>query len=291
MEKEIDALFKLPLAEFTPARNALAARLKKAGEQAMAEEVKALPKPSVPAWVVNQLYWQHREAFDRLIEAGDEYRRAQAKQKTHDPAAMREHLEARRNAQAALAQIAGTVLHDAGSSGTQGMLRRVTSTLEALAAYGSLPDAPRAGRLTAEIAPPGFDLLAGLLPSSGPTRRETKTHERAAKPVNFKDAREEERRRLAAAAKDDVREGERALRAARAQAERTAATLETAAKRAQETARRRIAIEKQLAKAVAEADAAREREREAETNAQKAAQEAESAERLLELARRRLDEL
>jgi len=55
VEDEIDALFKLPLGEFTPARNALAARLKKAGEQAEADAVKALPKPSVAAWVVNQL--------------------------------------------------------------------------------------------------------------------------------------------------------------------------------------------------------------------------------------------
>ena len=300
MEDEIDALFKLPLGEFTPARNALAARLKKAGQQAQADAAKALPKPSVAAWVVNQLFWRHREEFDRLIEAGDRFRQAQSKRQTHNSAGMRELLEARRDAQAELVRIATAVLQEAGSSGARDMLRRVTGTLEALATYGSLPDAPRAGRLTAEVEPPGFDVLAGLLPPSGGKRREVETHakatrsrrdEHAPKSVPRKDAREEERRRLAAAAKSAVREGERALRAARTQAERSAAALEAAAKRAKQTDRQRVATEKQLAKVVTEARGAREREREAEANAQQAALEVESAERLLELARRKLDEL
>ena len=172
MEDEVDALFKLPLGEFTPARNALAARLKKAGQQAMADAAKAVPKPSVAAWVVNQLYWRHREPFDRLIEAGDRFRQAQSAQQTRNSAGVREHLEARREAQAALVRIAADVLRDGGYGGTRDMLRRVTSTLEALSTYGSLPDAPRAGRLTAELEPPGFDMVAVLLPLSGETRRE-----------------------------------------------------------------------------------------------------------------------
>jgi len=291
MDDEIDALFKLPIGEFTPARNVLAARFRKAGQQAQADAAKALPKPSVAAWIVNQLYWRHREPFDRLIEAGDRFRKSPGK---------REYLEARRNAQAALVPMATAVLHDAGYSDTRIMLRRVATTLEALSAYGSIPDAPRAGRLTAELALPGFEVLAGMMSPSGATRREVKAPpantrslgtKPAQKPAHRKDAREEERRRLAAAAKADVREGERALRAARAQAERTAAAFETAAKRAKESERRRVAAEKQLAKVVTEADAARERAREAEATAKKAALEAESSERLLEQARRKLEQL
>ena len=308
MEDEVDALFKLPLGEFTPARNALAARLKKAGQQAMADAAKAVPKPSVAAWVVNQLYWRHRGPFDRLIEAGDRFRQVQSAQQTRNSAGVREHLEARREAQAALVRIAADVLRDGGYSGTRDMLRRVTSTLEALSTYGSLPDAPRAGRLTAELEPPGFDMVAVLLPLSGETRRQAaETPPAATRPLGAEHAPnpasaqgpldaaarrgEEERRRLAAAAKAAVREAERALRAARMQAERTAATREAAATRAKESERRRAEIEKQLAKVVTEADAARERVREAEANAQQAAQAAEGAERALELARGRLEQL
>jgi hypothetical protein len=39
--------------------------------------VKALVKPSITACAVNQLYWKHREAFDRLIATGERLRRAQ----------------------------------------------------------------------------------------------------------------------------------------------------------------------------------------------------------------------
>src|ERR1051325_10512067 len=70
LDDEIDDLFRLPLAEFTGARNALAARLKKEGRSNDAERVKLLGKPSVSAWTVNQLYWNHREAFDKLIATG-----------------------------------------------------------------------------------------------------------------------------------------------------------------------------------------------------------------------------
>jgi len=308
LQDELDALFKLPLGEFTPARNALAARLKKTGQQAAAEEAKALPKPSVAAWVVNQLYWRQREPFDRLIDAGDRFRQAQAAQRTGNSAEVRDRLEARREAQAALVRIAADVLRDGGYGDTRDMLRRVTSTLEALATYGSLPDGPRAGRLTAEVAPPGFDMVAALLPLGGETRsaaagtapaaKRPRGAERAPKPVRGKHALEaaarrgeEERRRLLAAAKAAVREVERALRAARTHADRAAAAVETAATRAQDAERRRAEIEKQLAKVVTETDAARERAREAEANAREAAQTAESADRTLELARRRLEQL
>jgi len=308
MQDEVDALFKLPLGEFTPARNALAARLKKAGQPAMADAAKAVPKPSVAAWVVNQLYWRHRGPFDRLIEAGDRFRQAQSAQQTRNSAGVREHLEARREAQAALVRIAADVLRDGGYGGTRDMLRRVTSTLEALSTYGSLPDAPRAGRLSAELEPPGFDMVAVLLPLRGETHREAaKTPpaatrpfgaEQAPKPARGKDAldaaarrREEERRRLGVAAKSAVREAERALRAARMRAERTAATRDTAATRAKHSERRRAKMEKELAKVVTTAHAARERVREAEANAQLAAQAMEGAERALELARRRLQQL
>src|SRR5262245_1771567 len=61
---DVDALYKLPLAEFTAARNALA---KRAG--ADGANIKALEKPTAPAWAVNQLYWRRRKTFDRLIAA------------------------------------------------------------------------------------------------------------------------------------------------------------------------------------------------------------------------------
>src|SRR5436190_17859591 len=117
---DVDALFKLPLEEFTAARNVLAARLKKEGHPAEASEAKALVKPSVSAWAVNQIYWRHRGLFDRLIDAGDRLRRTQA-QLTSDSA--RESANTRRETLAALTSIAEGLLRGGNYNATRDMLR------------------------------------------------------------------------------------------------------------------------------------------------------------------------
>src|SRR6266508_5976217 len=76
LEDELDALFKLPLPEFIAGRKTLAAQVKKSGRRDDADYVKALVKPSITAWAVNQLYWQYRDAFDRLIATGQRFRQA-----------------------------------------------------------------------------------------------------------------------------------------------------------------------------------------------------------------------
>ncbi|MDX6566513.1 MAG: hypothetical protein QOE10_2175, partial [Gaiellales bacterium] len=45
LEHELDALYALPLEEFTKARNDLVSRLKKAHQDEVAAEVRALKKP------------------------------------------------------------------------------------------------------------------------------------------------------------------------------------------------------------------------------------------------------
>src|SRR5438874_10295988 len=75
LDDDIDALFKLPLTEFVGARKALAAGLKQKGLVSEAEGVKALAKPSISPWTVNQLYWRHREAFDELIATSQRFRK------------------------------------------------------------------------------------------------------------------------------------------------------------------------------------------------------------------------
>src|SRR4030095_8701644 len=77
LEADLDALFSLPLAEFTAARNTLAGQWKQGGRRSEADLVKALVKPSVTAWAVNQLYFKHREEFDRLIATGELFRQTQ----------------------------------------------------------------------------------------------------------------------------------------------------------------------------------------------------------------------
>src|SRR5215813_1186331 len=167
----IDALFRLPLAEFIGARKDLAARLKKTGYTDEAEQVKVLAKPSISAWTVNQLYWIHRDEFDELISTGQRFRKAQASGKMVN---MREALDARREALAQLSDLATEILTDAGHNPSLDVLRRITTTLEALSSLTSFSDETAPGRLTQDIDPPGFDSFGAFTPSAVTTSRAPK---------------------------------------------------------------------------------------------------------------------
>src|SRR5262249_48944430 len=97
LNDDIDGLFRLPLTEFIGARKTLAARLKNEGRADEADRVKALTKPSISVWAVNQLYWCHRDEFERLIGAGQRFRRAHTT-RTAKPVELNEALDARRDA-------------------------------------------------------------------------------------------------------------------------------------------------------------------------------------------------
>ena len=73
LEAAIDSLYKRPLSEFTSSRNALAKTL----GPSEAERVKRLAKPALVPWVVNQVFWQARSIYERLLTSGAALRRAQ----------------------------------------------------------------------------------------------------------------------------------------------------------------------------------------------------------------------
>jgi hypothetical protein len=300
---DVDGLFQLPLDAFTAARNALAAQLKKSGHGEDAERVKGLPKPSIPAWAINQLYWKHRKAFDRLIAAGEKFRQAQAAQLAGKKADLRETLDARRDALNDLAKQAGSVLKHAGHNPGPDTMRRVMTTLEALATYGAHPEAPPAGRLTDDVDPPGFEAVAALIPQPGrggrgsepprvltfqqrePKKKTKLTPEEQAK------QREEEHKAQVAAAKAVLQEAERSLRTAKAAAERAEAALKRAAARAKEAEKAKAELETRWEKLVADADETKQEARRVASEAEDAAQDVEDAERALEKAKKELDAL
>lgn len=170
LEDDLEALFRLPLAEFTGARNTLAAQLKKAGRGDEVNLVKALVKPSISAWAVNQLYWNHREVFDRLLASGEQFHKAQTSRLGGKLADMRGAIDARREALTQLSDLATSLLQDAGHNPSLDIIRRITSTLEGMSAYASRSDGPRPGRLTHDVDPPGFEALASFTPGAGMTK-------------------------------------------------------------------------------------------------------------------------
>jgi ABC-type transporter Mla subunit MlaD len=149
-------------------------------------------------------------------------------------------------------------------------------------------DRPPAASLTT-WSPRGFE--AALLPIGGQIalhlRSSVDTTKPVRKPIDAA-ARQREEQRLASGA---VREAERALSAARKEAERAAAKLAGVVARAKDRDKQRAEIEKRLARVAREADAAREQVRSAQADALEATQAADSAERVVGLARRRLEQL
>lgn len=164
LNDEVDELYQLPLAEFTGARNELAARLKQSGQANDASLVKALQKPPVSAWAVNQLYWNHRDEFDALLAAGKRVHKASLSGKA---AELRGSLDARREALSHLEDLATSLLIEAGHNPSLDTLRRINTTLEALSAQAPSADGPTLGRLSQDVDPPGFESLASFMGGGG----------------------------------------------------------------------------------------------------------------------------
>jgi len=145
-------LFQLPLAEFTAARNELA---RTAGPEAAT--IRALQKPSVPAWAVNQLYWRERKRFDTLVRASERLRAAHTKtiggQKVDLAALELQHQAAVKNAAEA---IRGILAHS-GDPATPATMAAVIDTLQALPGGGT------PGHLSRPLAPLGFGALGALM--------------------------------------------------------------------------------------------------------------------------------
>lgn len=305
LEDDVDALYRLPLAEFTAARNALAGRLKQSGQGNEAEFVKTLVKPSISAWAVNQLYWKHRDAFDRLIATGERFRQAQTSRLANKVADMRGALDARRDALSHLSDLATASLREASHNPTFETTRRITTTLEAMSAYSSLSDGPRPGRLTDDVDPPGFESLASWVPAAG-TKRTTEPapvkssprSDRAATSTMSKAERAAEVRQLEAtrqakiaAAKASVQEARRLLNEARTRAKSLEAAQREAQAESKEAEKERREAEEHLRRARKSSEDAAQRARSIKAELEETSKEVKDAERTVEKASKELESL
>lgn len=312
LEDDVNALFKLPLAEFTGARNNLAARLKREGRANDSNLVKGLAKPSISAWAVNQLHWKHREAFDRLLATSQRFRHSQTAHTAGRIADLRGSLDARGEALSHLSDLATVLLREAGHNPTPDTIHRIITTLEALSAHATLSDGPTPGRLTQDVDPPGFESLASLIPGTDTTKRNEelmritasqKSGSAAAKTRQATPAGnvqkvlqgEETRRAKITAAKVSLQEARRSLTEAQRRAQRSEAAQKKAhaeAKKADAEARQaenhlREAEQRFNKAGAASRDAAHRAER-ISAEAKEAAQGVEDAERNIEKASKEL---
>ena len=161
---DVDALFALPLDDFTGARNALARRLKQDGDTDASERVRTLAKPSVAAWAVNQVARREPEAVRSLLNVAARLRSAQERSLQGERVAdeLRTAQAEERDVIRNIAQRAGDVLRDAGRPASAATLERVSSLVRAAAVADPARTALREGRLVGNEELSGFDAFAGL---------------------------------------------------------------------------------------------------------------------------------
>jgi hypothetical protein len=175
------------------------------GEREAADHLKRARKPTVTAWVANQLARSERMNVRALLTAGEQLRAAQAElMRGGKPDELRRAEESERRALSALLD-AGRELTDGDAT-----VRKLESTLRAAAIDSDARSLLERGRLTKELAPSGFG-LAGM--PSPPKRRATS---KAAKP----DPAAERRKRDVAKARAALQEAQRRSRTAEQEAEK-----------------------------------------------------------------------
>lgn len=222
---ELDRLYGLPLAEFTPARNALARRLRADSRPEKAAEVAALRKPVLAAWVVNRLARERRDDVRALIDAAAAVREGTSEGEERFRAVNDDLLRAARG-----------LLEREGGRATDAVVRDIASTLRAAAATD--PDLLTSGRLTTPLEPTGFEAMAGASPRKVARPTGKRRVDRNARRKRVADARE-----ALAAARDEARRLTREADAAERAARRLRADADSAERRVAEAEARLARIQ------------------------------------------------
>jgi hypothetical protein len=157
---DIDRLYSLPLAEFTAERDDLARQLRKEGDTDGAGAVKALKKPSVAAWAVNQVQRDRPDEVRELIDVTEELHRVYKKLSS---AGARERLEEAAEMQRklinSLVRCASQLLEAGGDAPSDATLQKVADTLRAAALDEDVREQLARGRVVKEQSAAGLGPL------------------------------------------------------------------------------------------------------------------------------------
>jgi hypothetical protein len=201
-ETQMERLYALPLAEFVPARRALARTLK--GPEA--RQVKALVKPTSIPWTVNQIYWHESPLYSRLLKLGTSLRSAQVAALEGRTARVQDMSTAHKGT---LAEATAAGVKRAAAAGIKVDPNALLRMLETVSLAERLPE-PH-GRFTRVVEPAGLEALRGVAvkaaPLTPPGAARLRAVSKKAVPADTADARRERHveRQQAAAAKRRAR--------------------------------------------------------------------------------------
>ena len=146
-------LYGLDPAQFTAARNTL---VKATTDRAAAAAIKALRKPTLPAWLANQLVRAVPERVDQLTQLGEDLRQAHL---SRDGARLRELTPQRHDLVRDLVATARGLANDAGYQVTGAVADRLAETLDAALIDPDAAAMLRTGRLTSALRHVGFGVV------------------------------------------------------------------------------------------------------------------------------------
>jgi hypothetical protein len=289
-----DELYSLTPDEFTAARTAREKQARAEGDRQLAERIRGLAKPSVVAWLANQLVRERAAEVGPLLELGGQLREATAALRGE---ALRSLSQQRHQIVYALVQQARAIASAAGHRVSEDTARGLEQTLSAALADEAAGQRLAAGRLTEAMQPDGFGLIGGDQAASAAPARTTPAptapapgRRPAPSPTSAEQA-EQRRAALLQRAERDVSEANAATEAAQRERDQAETELTEAVRQREQVTSRVDDLRTQLDEAMHEQLLAERGERRARTAVDRAERTAREAQRRLREATDRRDQL
>ena len=146
LDSAVDRLHAVPLEDFVAERKRLAKELRAAGDRESAAELAKLPKPSAPAWALNQLAREQPHVVAGWLDAAEALRDASSSAGRGSGDALRAAMAAHREATRGLLARVREEARPNGRELSEPMLDRVRELLQAATADPERAELLRAGR-------------------------------------------------------------------------------------------------------------------------------------------------
>jgi len=160
LEEAIDQLYGAGLDAFVAERRRLVDEARGAGDRDAARAIAGLRKPTVAAWVLNQLSRRHRRDVDLILDAGQRLRDAQAGLLAgEEPAGFEDARKTELESLRRLKAHAERLMSSERGQTSAAVLRQVEESLRAAAVSESGRELLARGRFVEPIRAEGFDVL------------------------------------------------------------------------------------------------------------------------------------
>src|SRR5436190_709022 len=148
-----DELYGGAPSDFIAGRDAAAKRAKADGDRELAEQIAALRKPTVSAWLVNLLFRDDESLAEQLVALGDQLREAE---RSLDGPELRNLSKSRRELVRGLVGQARSLARGQGYKASETVVQEVDATITAALADPAIAVEVTSGRLTGPREFAGF---------------------------------------------------------------------------------------------------------------------------------------